>query len=181
MFISLSSSVQLLSHVRLFATPRTVACQASLSVANSWGLLTHVHWVSDAIQPSHPLSSPSPPALNLSQHQGLFKWVSSLHQVAEVSASASVLPMNIQDWFPLGCTGQISLGRAFTNCAWQRICEYICVCVSVQESVKRVNYNNYKMYKKSWGDVWLLELPHDFTYNVQFATKIQVTQSVIQT
>ena len=45
---------------------------------------THVHWVSDAIQPSHPLSSPSPPAFNLSQHQGLFQWVSSLHQVAKV-------------------------------------------------------------------------------------------------
>ena len=45
---------------------------------------THVHWVSDAIQPSHPLSSPSPPALNLSQHQDLFKWVSSSHQVAKV-------------------------------------------------------------------------------------------------
>ena len=64
---------------------------------------THVHWVSDAIQPSHPLLSPSPPAFNLFQHQGPFKWVSSLHQVAKVgvSASASVLPMNIQDWFPL--------------------------------------------------------------------------------
>ena len=45
---------------------------------------THVHWVGDAIQPFHPLSSPSPPALNLSQHQGLFQWVSSLHQVAKV-------------------------------------------------------------------------------------------------
>ena len=45
---------------------------------------THVHWVGDAIQPSHPLSSPSPPALNLSQHQSLFKWVSSSHQVAKV-------------------------------------------------------------------------------------------------
>ena len=45
---------------------------------------THVHWVDDAIQLSHPLSSPSPPALNLSQHQGLFKWVSSSHQVAKV-------------------------------------------------------------------------------------------------
>ena len=45
---------------------------------------THVHWVSDAIQPSHPLSSPFPPALNLSQHQGLFQWVSSSHQVAKV-------------------------------------------------------------------------------------------------
>ena len=44
----------------------------------------HVHWVSDAIQPSHPQSSPSPPALNLSQHQGLFQWVGSSHQVAKV-------------------------------------------------------------------------------------------------
>ena len=44
----------------------------------------HVHWVSDAIQPSHPLSSPFPPALNLSQHLGLFKWVSSSHQMAKV-------------------------------------------------------------------------------------------------
>ena len=45
---------------------------------------THVHSVSDAIQPSHPLSSPSPPTFNLSQHQGFFKWVSSSHQVAKV-------------------------------------------------------------------------------------------------
>ena len=45
---------------------------------------THVHWVGDTIQPSHPLSSPSPPAPNLPHHQGLFKWVSSLHQVAKV-------------------------------------------------------------------------------------------------
>ena len=45
---------------------------------------TYVHWVSDAIQPSHPLSSPSPSALNLSQNQGLFQWVGSLHQVTKV-------------------------------------------------------------------------------------------------
>ena len=44
----------------------------------------HVHWIGDAIQPSHPLSSPSPPAFNLSQHQGLFQWVSSSHQVVKV-------------------------------------------------------------------------------------------------
>ena len=44
----------------------------------------HDHWVGDAIQPSHPLSSPSPPTFNLSQHQGLFQWVSSSHQVAKV-------------------------------------------------------------------------------------------------
>ena len=46
---------------------------------------TQVHWVGDAIQPSYPLSPPSPPALNLSQHQGLFQWISSLHQVTKVS------------------------------------------------------------------------------------------------
>ena len=45
---------------------------------------THVHWVADTIQPSHPLSSPSPPAPNPSQHQSLFKWVSSSHQVDKV-------------------------------------------------------------------------------------------------
>ena len=45
---------------------------------------THIHHVSDAIKPSHPLLSPSPPAFNLFQHQGLFQWVSSLHQVAKV-------------------------------------------------------------------------------------------------
>ena len=45
---------------------------------------THVHWVSDAIWPSHPLSSPSPPAPNPSQHQSLFQWVNSSHEVAKV-------------------------------------------------------------------------------------------------
>ena len=61
---------------------------------------THVHRVGDAIQPSHPLSFPSPPALNLSQHQGLFKWVSSLHQVAKYwSFSFNIRPSNEhQDW-----------------------------------------------------------------------------------
>ena len=70
---------------------------------------THVHWVSDATQPSDPLSSPSPPTFNLSQQQGLFQWVSCSYQVARVSSSASALPMNIQDWFLLGWTGWISL------------------------------------------------------------------------
>ena len=57
---------------------------------------THVHWVGDAIEPSHPLSSPSPPALNLSQHQGLFKWVSSSHQMAKILGvfSLSISPSN---------------------------------------------------------------------------------------
>ena len=73
---------------------------------------THVHWVDDAIQPSHPMSFPSPPTFNLSQHQGLCQWVSSSHQmvkVLEVQASTSVLPMNTQDWFPLGWTVQGTL------------------------------------------------------------------------
>ena len=56
---------------------------------------THVHWVSDAIQPSHPLSSPFPTAFYLSQHQSLFQWVSSLHQVAKVrTLSFSIIPSN---------------------------------------------------------------------------------------
>ena len=72
---------------------------------------TSIHWVSDAIQPSHPLSSPSPPAFNLSQHQSLFQQVSSLHQVDKglEFQLLHVIPMSIQDWFPLGLTGWISL------------------------------------------------------------------------
>ena len=64
--------------------PWTAVRQASLSIANSRSLLRLVHWVSDTIQPSHPLSSPSSPAFSLSQHQDLFKWVSSSHQVDKV-------------------------------------------------------------------------------------------------
>ena len=78
------SSVQSLSCVQLFATPWTEVHQASLSFTISKFAQTHVHWVGDAIQPSHPLWSPSPPAFNLSEHQGLFQWISSSHQVAKV-------------------------------------------------------------------------------------------------
>ena len=69
---------------------------------------THVHWVDDAIWPSHPLLSPSLLTLNLSQHQSFpMSW---LYQVAKsIGTSASVLPMNIQGWFPLGLTDLISL------------------------------------------------------------------------
>ena len=89
---------------------------------------THVHWVDDAIQPSHSLSSPSPPDLSLSQHHGLFQWVGSLlsdSQSIGASASASVLPMNIEGWFPLGLTGMISLqskglSRVFSNTIVQK-------------------------------------------------------------
>ena len=140
----------------------------------------HIHWVNDAIQPSHPPSSPSPPAPNPSQHQNLFQWVNSWHEVARVLdgslascrprghkesdsteqlnwteltivppgvlvtwsfqmrqlfssggqsvgvlASTSVLPMNTQDWSPLGWTGWISLqskglSRVFSNTTVQK-------------------------------------------------------------
>ena len=102
------SSVQLLSCVRLFVIP----CMPGFSVHHQLLELaqTHVHWVSDAIQPSHPLSSSSPPAFNLSQHQGHFQWVSSSHQVAKVlEFSFSISPSNEYsglisfriDWFDL--------------------------------------------------------------------------------
>ena len=87
---------------------------------------THGHWVSPTIQPSHPLSSPSLPTFSLFQHQGLFQWVfTSGGQSIGVSASASVLPMNIRGWFPLGLTGLISLqakglSRVFSNTTVQK-------------------------------------------------------------
>ena len=90
---------------------------------------THVHQVSDTIQPSHPLSSPSPPAPNPSQHQSLFQWVNSSHQVAKestgVSALASFLPKKSQGWSPSEWTGWISFqskgfSRVFSNTTVQK-------------------------------------------------------------
>ena len=81
--ISATWETQLLSHVWLFANPWTTAHQASLSLTNSQSLLKLMS-IELVIQLSHPLSSPSPSAFNLFQHQGLFQWVSSSHQVAKV-------------------------------------------------------------------------------------------------
>ena len=78
------SSVQWLSCVWLSTTAWTATCQASLFIITPELAQTLVHWVSDAIQPSQSLSSPSPLAFSLSKHQGLLQWVSSLHQVAKV-------------------------------------------------------------------------------------------------
>ena len=67
------------------ATLWIIARQASLSITNSQSPpKPTIYWVGDAIQPSHPLSSPSPPAPNTSQHQSLFQWVNSSHQVAKI-------------------------------------------------------------------------------------------------
>ena len=87
----------------------------------------HVHWISDAVQPSHALSSTSPPVFNLSQYQGLFQWVGCSHQVARV------LDLQLQhqsfqwifNWFPLGVNGLISLlskalSRVFSNTTFQK-------------------------------------------------------------
>ena len=118
------SSVQQLSHVWLLVTPWTEACQACLSTLGAYSNSCPLHH--DAIQPSHPLSSPSPPTFNLSHHQGLFKSVLCIRWPSfGVSASASVLPMNIQDWFPLVLTDLISLqskglSRQFSNTTVQK-------------------------------------------------------------
>ena len=105
------SSVQSLSHVRLFATPWSNMPGFPVHHQLPELAQTHVRRVGDAIQLSHPLLSPSPSAFNLSQHQGLFQWVGSSHQVAKVLEFQfqHVFPMNIQDWSPLGLTGLISL------------------------------------------------------------------------
>ena len=86
---------------------------------------THVRWVGDAIQPSHPMSSAFPPATNPSQHQSLFQLFAWGGQSIGVSASASVLPVNTHDWSPLGRTGWISLqskglSRVFFNTTVQK-------------------------------------------------------------
>ena len=130
---------------------------------------THVHWVGDVIQLSHPLSSPSSSALSLSQHQGLFQWVSSLHQGAisiGASTSASVLPMSIQQWFPLGLSGLISLlskgpSRVFSSTAVQKI-NYLALSllygptfVSVHDYWKNHSFDYTKLCQKS--DVTLFQ------------------------
>ena len=83
-----TSSVQFSSVAQLYPTLCNPMNRSTAGLPVHHQLLeftqTHVHWVSDAIQPSHPLSSPSPPAPNPSQHQGLFQWINSSHEVAKV-------------------------------------------------------------------------------------------------
>ena len=79
------SSIQSLSRVRLFVTPWNYSMPGFPVHHQLPGITqTHVHWVGDAVQPSHLLLSPSPPIFSLSKHQGLFKWVSSSHELAKV-------------------------------------------------------------------------------------------------
>ena len=135
---TLFNSVQSLSRVRLFATPWIAVRQAFLSITSSEFTQTHVHRVGDAIQPSHPLSSPSPhafksyPASESFQISQLFAWGG---QSIGVSASTSVLPINTQDWSPLGWTGWISLqskglSRVFSNTTVQKH-QFFCTQLSL--------------------------------------------------
>ena len=119
---------QLLSYVWLFVTPWTAAHQASLSFTISQNLLKLMSL--ELVMPSNHLIQlpPSPLIFNFFQHQGLSQWVDSLPQVAkelELLLSVSVLPVNIQGWFPLGLTGLISLlskglSRVFSSTTVQK-------------------------------------------------------------
>ena len=117
------SSVQLLSHVWLFATPWTAACQASLSITNSLSLLKLVSIKSampyNHLILCHPLLL-SPSIFLSNRVFSNSQFFASGGQSIGVSASTSVLPMNIEDCFLLGCTGWISwetkgLSRVFSN------------------------------------------------------------------
>ena len=123
------SSVQSLSRIRLFVTPKdcsTPGFPVHHQLPES--TQTYGHRVSDAIQPSHPLSFPSPPYLQSFPASGSFlmtHFFTSGGQSIGASASTSVLPMNIEDWLPLGLTGLISLqskglSRVFSNTAVQK-------------------------------------------------------------
>ena len=120
--------VQSPSHAQLLATPWTVARQASLSITISWSLPKFMS-IKSMMPSKHLILCRSLlllPSIFPSIRQGLFQWVSSLHQVGQrTGASASVLPMNIQGWFPLGLTGLISLlsqglSRVFSNSTIQK-------------------------------------------------------------
>ena len=116
--------VQSLSHVWLFATPWTAACQASLSITNSQSLLRLMSI--ELVMPSSvsPFSS-CPQSFPASGSFQMRQFFASGGQSIGVSASASVLPMNIQDWFPLAWTGWISLqskglSRVFSSTTVQK-------------------------------------------------------------
>ena len=122
------SSVQSLSHVRLFMTPWTALYKASQSITNSWGLLKFMSVESlMTVQQFHPQSIPFSrlqffPA---SQSFPISQFFASGGQSVGVSASASVLPINFQEWFPLASTDWISLQskglwRVFSNSSDQR-------------------------------------------------------------
>ena len=147
------SSVQSLSRVRLFVSDISIKAPMDCSMPGlpvHHQLLelaqTHVHWVGDAIQPSHPLSSPSPPAFDLSQHQGLFnESVLHIRWPKYQSFSFSISPSNnIQDWSPLELTGLMSLqSKGFSSVFFNTTVQ------SISSSVLSLVGYNHKGHK-SW-------------------------------
>ena len=113
---------------------------------------THIHWVSDSIQPSHPLSPPSP-ALNLSQHQSFpISWLfASGGQSIETSASASVLPVNIQDWFPLGLTDCLAVPCCPRDSQESSPAPHLTIIFETFASLKRPLWNRL-VFAKGMGE-----------------------------
>ena len=114
---------------------------------------TH-HWVADAIQPSRPLSLPSPPAVNLSQHQGLFQWVSSSNQVTKL--------------FLILCLGVI-IGHNFSSKEQASFnfmaVVIICSDFGAQENKKSVTVSTVSLFAMNWWD----QMPwSSFFLNVEF-------------
>ena len=126
--LCISQRVLSLSHVQLFVTPRTAACQASLSIINSQGLVKLMSI--ESVMPSNHLILCCPLLLPLSSFPAsrsfpLSYFFTSGGQSIGASASALVFPMNIQGWFPLGFTGLVSLqskglSRVFSNITVQK-------------------------------------------------------------
>ena len=123
---------------------------------------SHVHWVGDAIQASHPLPPPSPFALSLSQHQGLLQWVGSTPMSRLYSNESALrvrwpkycnhsigLSMNIQGWFPLGFTGLISL--------WSKRLSRVSCSTRVQK--RQFLWAQPSLWSSSHIHIWLLEKP----------------------
>ena len=152
MYFTAFSSVQSLNHICLFKIPGTVACQAYLSITNSQSLLKLMSI--ESVRPVNNLSLCRPLLLPPSIFPSIrvfsmSQFFASGGQSIRVSASASVLPMNIQDWFPLGWTGWISLqykglSRVFSNTTVQKH-QFLCAQLSLRSN--------------SHIDTWLLEKP----------------------
>ena len=139
---------------------------------------THVRRVGDAIQPSHPLSSPSPPALNLSQHPSfpMSQFFTSGDQ--NTGASASILLINIQGWFPLRSTGFISLlfrrlsGVFSSTAVWRH--QFFGVLLSLQSSF---HYCTWPL-RRSYG---IMHIPQDeCIVNLEIISYIQSLFAVMK-
>ena len=128
----------------------TMACSMpGLPVHHQFPEFTHtyVHWVGDAIQPSHPLLSPSPPTFNLPQHQGLFKWVSSSHQVAKYWSFSFNINISNEHW------GLISFRMDWLDLP------------TVQGTLKSLFEHNSSKASILWHSFFTVELSHPYMIN----------------